>query len=142
MNSEILKERWYNYRRVYCKEGFIDIWRGDSAHHPEQESKPNYQLNNTITMYRLNGEGFWYDRNLLKSLFNDLNSDVIDLYTSDEIWKNSLVNVVRRMGGTTRVVAKRVIDISNTLLPEEELLEELDKNLKKQPLNKTGGFYE
>jgi hypothetical protein len=24
MNSEILKERWYNYRRVYCKEGFIE----------------------------------------------------------------------------------------------------------------------
>ncbi len=142
MNSEILKERWYNYRRVYCKEGFIDIWQGDSAHNPDQESKPNYQLNNTITMYRLNGERFWYDRNLLKSLFNDLNSDVIDLYTSDEIWENSLVNVVRRMAGTTRVVAKRVIDISNTLLPEEELLEELDKNLKKQPLNKTGGFYE
>jgi hypothetical protein len=39
-------------------------------------------------------------------------------------------------------VAKRVIDISNTFLPEEDLLEELNRNLKKQPLNKTGGFYE
>jgi hypothetical protein len=31
MEIEMLKEKWFTFRRMYCKEGFVDMWQGDQA---------------------------------------------------------------------------------------------------------------
>ena len=142
MKFEFLEERWYKFKRVYFKEGFIDVYQGDSSKNPNHDFETNYSLNNTITLYRLNGEGYWYNGNFMKSLFDFIHSeDYTELYTSDEIWEQSLINVVRRMSGTNSNVAKKVVDITDWSLEEDELAEELFNNLRKQPFNKTKGHY-
>lgn len=141
MKFEYLKERWYSFRRVYFKDGFIDVYQGDSSKAPNNDFETNYSLNNTITMYRLNGEGNWYSRNFLKSMFEFTNGDYHESFTSNEVWEQSLINVVRRMGGTTVNISKKVVDITDNSLPEDELSEELFNNLRKQPFDKTKGHY-
>lgn len=47
MKFEYLKERWYSFRRVYFKDGFIDVYQGDSSKAPNNDFETNYSLNNT-----------------------------------------------------------------------------------------------
>jgi hypothetical protein len=57
---ETLSEKWFTFRRVLCKEGFIDWWQGDQANDPNKDELSYYNLNSTSTMFRLNDEFFQY----------------------------------------------------------------------------------
>lgn len=98
MKSERLTEKWFTFIRFYCKEGHIDMWSGDSGHDPNQDTKPSFNLNSSITYFRLNGEGEWVSKNDLKGLFEDINT-YYEVFTSNELWDMAQVNCIRRATG-------------------------------------------
>lgn len=85
MKVETIKEKWYEIRRLYCKEGFIDLYQGDSHHHPDLNAKPTMQVNNMVALYRLDGKGEWVSRNRMRGIFDALH-EYSDMFTSKEIW--------------------------------------------------------
>lgn len=107
MRSEFLNERWFKFTRIYCKEGYIDMWSGDSAHDPNQDTKSSYNLNNTVTFFRLNGEGEWIPKNELRGMFEDINA-YHEIFTSNELWDMSQVNAIRRATGRDKVFCEQL----------------------------------
>lgn len=128
---ETIKENWYSFNRYYCKEGYIDSWIGDSANSPNEQEKKNYQLNSTITMYRLNGKGQWYSRNFLKSIFNSIMSIECELFSATEIWHNALINAIRYMTGLSKSVALKILNDININVNEEKLIDQIIEESKK-----------
>ena len=57
--SEYITEGWVKFLRNYCKEGFIDVWIGDSIDNPNNENESQEKLNSNSRAYRLNGIGKW-----------------------------------------------------------------------------------
>lgn len=89
---EFISEGWVRFRRIYCREGFIDSWQGDSINDPNNESKSNLQLNSFTTYYRLNGGGLWcnkrdFSRDFLECVFA-FSPD----YPAKEIWDVHYIN--------------------------------------------------
>lgn len=91
---EILNEKWFKFTRIYCKEGYIDMWSGDCAHDPNQDAKPSYNLNNSVTYFRLNGEGEWLPKGEIRGLYEEVHA-YYDIFTSNELWDMSQVNAIR-----------------------------------------------
>lgn len=83
-----LKEKWYTYLRVYCKEGFIDRWLGDSINNPNNDSQCKWQLNSFSTFWRLNN-GDWVETMSVKNI-QKLLMEFKNVSTADEIWNESL----------------------------------------------------
>lgn len=98
MKSERLTEKWFTFTRIYCKQGHIDMWSDDCSNNPNEVTKTNYNLNLSITYFRLNGNGEWITKNDLKGLFEDINT-YHTLFTSNELWDISHVNAIRRTIG-------------------------------------------
>ena len=107
MKSEKLTEKWFTLIRFYCKEGHIDMWSGDCGHDPNEDTKPSFNLNHSITCFRLNGEGEWIDKNELKGLFEDINT-YDTLFTSNEYWDMAQVNCIRRATGKDKAFCKEL----------------------------------
>jgi hypothetical protein len=87
MNREQLTEKWYQYIRYYCIEGTIDVWAGDSANNPNNETKSKINMNQSTCFVRLNG-GMWIPH--WGRFKKYLNIDVAELhqyFTAEEIWK-------------------------------------------------------
>lgn len=61
MKIEQGKEGWVEFTRYPCREGFIDVYTGDSGHNPNTGRRPRYQLNAIKSWLRLNGEGPWVE---------------------------------------------------------------------------------
>lgn len=114
MKSELISEKWFTFRRLYCKEGYIDYWSGDCSNDPNLDTKPNYNLNSTISMFRLNGVGSWIDKNLLRGLFEDINN-YSDGFTSDELWEMSHINSLRRSTGLNKEICGRAFKENSDL---------------------------
>lgn len=88
----MIEEGWVKFRRVYCKEGFIDIWRGDSINNPNKSSKHSMQLNSTTEYYRLCGQEKWYNkRDFKQSLISDLTL-YGPMFSAKEIWYNLFID--------------------------------------------------
>ncbi len=87
MKSEQLQEKWYTFRRIYCKEGFIDMWAGDCINDPNEDTKHNLQLNSSTTYYRLNGKGLWIYKGDLKNMSKMICGDYTIHFTANEIWE-------------------------------------------------------
>ena len=98
MKTETLQEKWFTYRRLYCKTGHIDLLNCDKAHDPNLDTKPAYNLNSSDTYFRLNGEGEWISKYDLRGIHEDI-SNYGDLFTSDEYWDMAQVNCIRRAIG-------------------------------------------
>jgi hypothetical protein len=128
---ETIKENWYSFNRYYCKEGFIDSWSGDSANSPNEQEKKNYQLNSTVTMYRLNGKGQWYSRNFLKSIFNSIMSIECQLFSANEIWHDALINAIRYMTGLSKSAALKILKDIDATANEEMVIEQIIEESKK-----------
>jgi len=136
MKVETIKEKWYSLRRYYCKEGFIDVYQGDSHHDPDLDEKPNIQVNNIITLYRLNGVSKWHNRNQLRGLFSVLNGDERELFTADEIWKTQFLNIFRKTTGMHIDHALKFVDrLEDFENFEEKAVEYARKNVSKLPID-------
>ncbi len=61
---EQLEEKWFKFIRIYCKEGYIDRWMGDSINNPNNITKSRMSLNQSVSFYRLNDEDWISDREL------------------------------------------------------------------------------
>lgn len=59
MQKVLLEEGWVKFTRIYCKEGFIDVWTGDAYHNPNDKVKSKWCINSFAVYVRLNGEGEW-----------------------------------------------------------------------------------
>lgn len=87
MTQDYIEEGWVRFRRVACKEGHIDVWRGDSSDNPNHEERPTYNLNSSATYLRCNGSK-WIHTNDLKHRGNYFYYlDMGDEFTADEIWQ-------------------------------------------------------
>ena len=40
-----LKEKWFMYQQIECKDGFVDIYIGDTANNPNYDKPSKWQLN-------------------------------------------------------------------------------------------------
>jgi hypothetical protein len=81
-----IKEKWFTYCRIYCKQGFIDRLICDSANDPNLDQKQSFNLNSISTYYRLGGSSTWF----VKSCFNQIEEIILnfkDISTSEEIWE-------------------------------------------------------
>lgn len=86
--TEILQEGWLHFRRLHCREGFIDIWSGDEVEDPNQDTQSEDSGFYITSWYRLNGEGKWFNK---KEFFDILSC--LELGTeksAQDIWKMAL----------------------------------------------------
>jgi hypothetical protein len=110
MKAEHLNEKWFKFTRIFCKEGYIDMWGGDCAHDPNLDSKSSYNLNNSVIYFRLNGEGEWISKNELKGLFEDINT-YHEIFTSNELWGMAQVNAIRRAIGKDKLFCEQLYKV-------------------------------
>jgi hypothetical protein len=83
--SEELTEGWVKFTRLYCTEGYIDKWRGDSINDPNRTFKHKMCVNSTSTYWRCNDSEWVHDGEIRVSSIDHL-IDVIGLFTAVEIW--------------------------------------------------------
>ena len=93
---ETLSEKWFTFRRIPCKEGFIDQWQGDQADDPNLEERPPYRLNSSSTMFRLNGKGSWIHPSKVIGLHLDIIAGYPEMFSSDDLWFMAQVRTIRR----------------------------------------------
>lgn len=92
MKREVLKEKWYQFVRWYCKEGFIDVWSGDALSNPNDDSKNGLNINSFEKYFRLNGDGDWIKRSALnRNMFTMILANR-ETETSESIW-NTAINL-------------------------------------------------
>ena len=87
-----MTENWIEFRRVQCKNGFIDHYIGDTYHNPNLSSKPHMQVNSFSTWFRLNGIGKWLHSSCFEYCF--WNTIVFKGSELDitKFWNDSLIN--------------------------------------------------
>ena len=83
---------WVKYQRVECKEGFIDVWYGDSANNPNNDEEMSYCLNTMKTFFRLNGKDEWIESSSFNNYFKNFLCKNKENMTSNEIWNQYLKN--------------------------------------------------
>jgi len=107
MKKDKLQEKWFEFTRIYCKEGFIDMVNCDAGHDPNDDIKPSYNLNYSVTYSRLNGKGEWIYKDDLKGLFEDINT-YHEVFTANELWDMAQVNAVRRATGKDKLFCEEL----------------------------------
>lgn len=87
MKPEQMQEGWVKFTRYPCKEGNLDIWRGDCNSNPNEPSKAHLNLNLSASYWRCNGGKWVYDRELGGG--GEILS-ILELrqgFTAEEIWE-------------------------------------------------------
>ena len=82
---EDLKEGWVRFSRIPFVTGCIDVWYGDCAHNPNNEIKPQWNLNGFRTYIRLDGKGEWFSNDYRRGMRSFV-GDMAEQFTSQEIW--------------------------------------------------------
>lgn len=96
MKIENLEEGWVKFKRLHCAEGWIDIWRGDSADDPNRMTPRPFNLNSTSTWYRLN-ESLWRGS---RDFTPEFHHDILEYgeeFTAAEIYYDDLFMQQKRM---------------------------------------------
>ena len=86
---EILEEKWFKYRRIFCVEGFIDIWSGSETDDPNDEIPSEDESLILTTYYRLNGEGEWLNRSKFDDMMYWLSAQG-HLTSSNLVWEQAI----------------------------------------------------
>ena len=86
---EILEEKWFKYRRIFCTEGFIDIWSGSETDNPNDEIPSEDESLILTTYYRLNGEGEWLNRSKFDDMMYWLSAQG-HLTSSNLVWEQAI----------------------------------------------------
>lgn len=84
--QEILKEKWFSFRRIHCTEGFIDIWTGPNTENPNNDTESEEDSLITDVYFRLNGDGDWLHRKNFDDMMYWINFKGTDS-PAEEIWK-------------------------------------------------------
>ena len=87
--QEVHEENWFKFRRIFCKEGFIDIWSGPDTDNPNFEEASEDDSLILTTFFRLNGAGEWLNRNKFDDIMYWLSSEGFSK-NSEEVWSNAL----------------------------------------------------
>lgn len=82
--TELITYGRHKLQRTYFKEGFIDKWHGHCNDHPELEKCPGMVLSRLSSLWRLNGEGEWYD--LGGRIYEYLTPEFQELFTATEVF--------------------------------------------------------
>lgn len=82
---EYKKEKWFEFRRIHCKEGYIDYFLGDQADDPNKQNKSRISLNSSGEWFRFKGENTWlnkrdFERNAVITIVNNKEE-----FSSDEL---------------------------------------------------------
>ena len=96
MKVDQLEEKWFTFRRMYCIEGFIDMWQGDQADNPNNEDKSWIHLNSYSKMFRLNGEGQWIHHRDLRGIFEDIHY-YWEGFSADDLWYMAMLRSILRV---------------------------------------------
>ena len=90
INVEWIKEGWVVFRRIHCKEGFIDCWIGDQINNPNNPKMSQYQVNSFTSFFRLNGETEWVSKNSFDNGFPNFIVKNSENFDSTFLWNVSL----------------------------------------------------
>ena len=82
---EFLQEGWVRFRRHNCKEGFIDVWQGDSIDNPNNAEECRINLNSISVWIRCNNSEWISVRDLTKRHYLPY-LDMAEEFTAEEIW--------------------------------------------------------
>ena len=88
--QEILKEKWFSFRRIYCLEGFIDIWTGSSTENPNNEEESEEESLITDVYFRLNGDGKWIHRKKFDDMMYWINFKGMES-TAQDVWNSAII---------------------------------------------------
>lgn len=89
MITEQLQEGWVNFTRIYCKDGYLDRWMGDSINNPNSSKKHQIQINSTVCFWRCNNSEWISQRNLGGDKILERIQFSKD-FTAKEIWDSVL----------------------------------------------------
>lgn len=112
---EALSEKWFTFRRIQCKEGFIDRWSGDQADDPNRDERSHYNLNSSSTMFRLNGEGKWIHKSDLIGLDQDMLQRYSELFSAEDLWHMAQIKTIHRATGYSKKECGVLLDIQGTV---------------------------
>ncbi|CAB4175324.1 hypothetical protein UFOVP1247_110 [uncultured Caudovirales phage] len=112
---ETLNEKWFTFRRIQCKEGFIDWWQGDQANDPNLDEKSYYNLNSTSTMFRLNGKDKWVHTSELVGLNIDIMQGYPELFSSDDLWYMAQIKTIHRATSYSKEECGSLLDEHDTV---------------------------
>lgn len=88
--QELIEENWYNFRRIHCLEGFIDIWTGPDTDNPNNSLPSDDDSLILAVYYRLNGNGKWFHREMFDMISFHLSNSSLSS-SAEEIWNLSLI---------------------------------------------------
>lgn len=92
MKPQQMQEGWVSFKRYPCKEGHIDIWRGDCNSNPNDPNKAHLNLNSFAVYIRCNG-GKWVHSRGLDTATHEMIwfAPIRQDFTAKEIWEQ-LIN--------------------------------------------------
>lgn len=85
------KNKWVEFLRLPCLEGYIDMWRGDCAQNPNNETRLGYNLNSFATYFRLSGTLEWVRDRQFNCNFYIFIRNNMDEMTANVIWAECLM---------------------------------------------------
>jgi len=91
MKPEQMQDGWVSFKRYPCKQGHIDIWRGDCNSDPNEPNKAHLNLNSFAVYMRCNGGKWIHSRELGGGRELIWWTPLRLGFTADEIWEE-LVN--------------------------------------------------
>ena len=96
MEQELLKEKWFTFRRIQCIEGSVDMWTGDQADDPNREYQSHIHLNSISTWFRLDGKGLWVHAENLRGLLQDMYT-YHELFSAKDLWYMAMLRSILRV---------------------------------------------
>lgn len=84
---EKIKGTWYDYYRMNCVSGHIEMTKVDSLNNPNRRVKGFYSLGKSQAWARLNGKGAWVELVRNPSMVVLDIRDFRNLYSSEEVWE-------------------------------------------------------
>ena len=81
-----MKEKWFEFTRFNCIEGYIDYFSDDAAQDPNRPVRAGYRLNATRAWFRLSGESNWFSDRDFKSGFFIAIRNSADEMSAKTIW--------------------------------------------------------
>ena len=86
MKPQRMKEGWVEFNRIPCKEGYIDVWTGDQAHNPNNDTHSQIVLNAFAQYYRADFSANWIHQSQFTPHIGEAMRQLKDTLTSKELW--------------------------------------------------------
>ena len=93
LNERRSKEGSIDFLRIYCKEGYLDRWHGDSSKNPNLPFTHQQSLNMFSSYWRY-GDFDWVNSRDLKRFPEYFIKECSEHFSAEEIWDELIENIV------------------------------------------------